>query len=465
MFDYLTKFKRLPQELQAIVSSPKALEAIKDLEEKYGVDLAAVVIKVMVKEISWPGVVNFLIAEHHLPPAQAEALRQEMAQRIFSEITRYLGIAGPERAGQAPKQPPPDSSVRRQVQSSQPQVLAKKLPAAIQASPPAAEPAKGPLAVDGLAADIMPQAVKLLGIEPQASEQGKLKNILVTFIKGIRDFISAREALMRERENGGLGLSKEQAEAALNLVQKNKRAAGGKAAAPKAARPAWEKLRDVEYDFSALAKAKPSAAGSAETSSQDAVLPSPAAFAESKREIAAPKAAAAVKIIPAVFPQAMAITEPELAQASAEVEPKIKPVAPAQKESVRMRRPADKVEQDRRRLDDIIRPRGRLQGPIEELANLDLVNFRRLGGSPEVMAGKIQNKIKLLEQESFTKRQQGINAWRHSPLYQLYIGVGHKALTNSRSIADALQENSASADALTSEEFEAILELNRQLRV
>lgn len=441
MFDYLTKFKKLPKELQEVVSSAETLGAVKELEKKYGVDLAALVIKVMVKEVHWAGLVDFLIAEHNLERNEAQNLRQELAQRVFSQVSRYLGIAGAQT-----------QTSKFQAQSFKPQVTKQDLPPTARR---AEEPKKSALTVDDLAAGIMPQAIKLLGIERQVEQQAKLKSVLTTFVKGIRDFISAREALMKEPKNGGLGLSKEQAESALNLVTKNKSGAGVKAAFPqtKAAPPAWEKMRDMEYDFSALTK-------------NQADKQTSAPLEQKPTEMLALKPDATVKItLPAPLPAAAPAEKASHQIQVAAKEKESKPAVSEFKESMLMRRRADKVEPDRPRLDDIVKPPSRLQGPIEELANLDLVNFRRLGGSPEVMASKIQNKIKLLEQESFTKRQQGISAWRHSPLYQLYIAVGQKALTSNKSVNDALQENSASADALTSEEFEAILELNRQLRV
>ncbi len=467
MFDYLTKFKQLPQELQKIVSSPEALGAIKDLEKKYDIDLAALVIKVMVKEVPWPGLADFLVAEHHLERRQAQALQQELARRVFAQVSRYLGIENQKLEVRSKKSEEgiKNLGIKTPITPERESgVFAQNLPQTIKTVLPAETAKKSLLAVEGLVENIMPQAIKLLG-SGQASEQGKLKNILATFVKGIRDFISAREALMREPENGGLGLNKERAESMLKLVTKNKGGAGIKTAVPKikTAPPAWEKVRDVEYDFSALAKnqadkqtsvpLEQASAAMANAANQKTIAPSAAPTEQRPAEI--PPSAAEVKVTPSA----------SLPAAAPARENKIKPAVSEFKESMLMQRRADKVEPDRPRLDDILKPPSRLQGPIEELANLDLVNFRRLGSSPETMASKIQNKIKLLEQESFTRRQQGISAWRHSPLYQLYINIGQAALASNKSVTDVLQEKSASADALTAEEFDAILELNRQLRI
>ena len=92
MFSYLEKFKKLPKELQAIVSSPQATGIINELEEKYGIELASLAIKIMVKEISWKGLENVLVSEHNLTQEQAVQLKQELEQKIFYQVTKYLGI-------------------------------------------------------------------------------------------------------------------------------------------------------------------------------------------------------------------------------------------------------------------------------------------------------------------------------------------------------------------------------------
>ena len=57
----------------------------------------------------------------------------------------------------------------------------------------------------------------------------------------------------------------------------------------------------------------------------------------------------------------------------------------------------------KKRMDDVtFSPK--LVGPIEELRAMDLVNFHRLDKSPNVAAKKINDKVKLLEEEDYGKR-------------------------------------------------------------
>lgn len=99
------------------------------------------------------------------------------------------------------------------------------------------------------------------------------------------------------------------------------------------------------------------------------------------------------------------------------------------------------------------------EGPLEELKELDLKEFRRLGQAREATA-KIKNKIELLAEESFAKKAEGIRTWQTSLLNKLYLEVGQQAIEQGRAVADIL----ASRQDLTLEEFEAIADLNRELR-
>ena len=121
---------------------------------------------------------------------------------------------------------------------------------------------------------------------------------------------------------------------------------------------------------------------------------------------------------------------------------------------------------DKTRMNDILKPSSKLQGPLEEISSLDLIKFRRLGDNPDVTVKKIENKIRLLEEESFTKRQQGVSAWRHSPVHQIYITLGQESFSKGQSVEDLIKlKQKNKMDTLTIDEFNAILELNTKLRV
>ncbi len=106
-----------------------------------------------------------------------------------------------------------------------------------------------------------------------------------------------------------------------------------------------------------------------------------------------------------------------------------------------------------------------LTGPIEELQNFSLDNFRHLGNSPSEQGAKLLAKINLLEKDSVTKKAQGIEAWRNSPIYRQYLSLGSESLGQGKDVATVITDYQNQGQAiLTIEEFSAISDLNKNLR-
>lgn len=109
--------------------------------------------------------------------------------------------------------------------------------------------------------------------------------------------------------------------------------------------------------------------------------------------------------------------------------------------------------------------KGVLMGAVQELGSFDLIGFRRLGNSATERTQKIFDKINLLEQESYTKKAQGIAAWRESGVYKLYLQLGTESMIAGKEVADFIVEReSQNQNTLSIEEFSAISDLNKQLR-
>lgn len=107
----------------------------------------------------------------------------------------------------------------------------------------------------------------------------------------------------------------------------------------------------------------------------------------------------------------------------------------------------------------------RLVGPIEELQQLALADFRKIAKTPADAAQRIAEKLALLEKDSYTKRAEGVKALRGSALMVAYAEVLTAALLAKRGIEDLVTERSKqNREALTIEEFRALMELNVQLR-
>ncbi len=117
---------------------------------------------------------------------------------------------------------------------------------------------------------------------------------------------------------------------------------------------------------------------------------------------------------------------------------------------------------------DIRRPEvpKRLVGPIEELGQCSLDDFRQWGGGEASSSvRKVYEKIVLLGQESFSRRIEGVRAWRSSPVHSLYLDMSRESLEQGKDIGDIVQtRQSAGQPFLSAAEFHAIVDLNRQLR-
>jgi hypothetical protein len=435
MFEYLQKFKTLSPNLRQVVSSPRATQVVNELEKKYGVDLAALVIKVMVKEINWSGLTEFLVQEHHLTPEQAEKLQTELAEKLFRPAAQYLGIT-PQ------KQPPQFSRQELEHELAAP-AAPKNLPATpTLQSPHKPAPAAVPIAVsiDEQVERTLPQVLQAAGItDKQSVDSLRLQSIMQTFFKGIRDSIDTHETLLKQKSGGGLGLDAAKAGEVMALVKSAKQ--GKIAAMPsvkkvKSPFDSLEQMRDVEYSFGSKKE---------EVRSLKSEVPTPE---QKKSEFV-------------ISAEKLKQAEQVLGQNT---------VVPAQSAKTNMRPPrggtADRQDADRTRLDDIFKPPAKMQGPLEELAAVDLTIFRRLGETPEQSVKKIENKIRLLEQESYTRRQQGVSAWRHSPIYAQYLALGEESFSAGKPVEEIIAAKvKAGQPVLSTAEFEAIAELNSILRV
>lgn len=108
----------------------------------------------------------------------------------------------------------------------------------------------------------------------------------------------------------------------------------------------------------------------------------------------------------------------------------------------------------------------RLVGPIEELQQLALADFRKIAKTPADAAQRIAEKLALLEKDSYTKRAEGVKALRGSALMVAYGEVLTAALMAKRKVEDEVKERvEKDRGALTIEEFRALGELNQRLRL
>jgi len=137
------------------------------------------------------------------------------------------------------------------------------------------------------------------------------------------------------------------------------------------------------------------------------------------------------------------------------------------------RRPIPTIPQVRRPSEDItrrpkiidIKTPQRLLGPVEEIRSLNLTDFRRLASSPEETIKKIKEKIELLEEESFSRKAEAIQAWKQSEINQLYLDIGNESMEKGKSVKEIIESRTMDGrSTLNEEEFRAVGDLNKKLR-
>lgn len=112
-----------------------------------------------------------------------------------------------------------------------------------------------------------------------------------------------------------------------------------------------------------------------------------------------------------------------------------------------------------------VTPTRRLSGPIEEIAQMGLAEFRRLGDTPEEASTELLERLALLEEESYGKRLEGISAWRRSPVYVMYVGLVNEAMKTGQPIETIVNAHATAKDGMmNAQELQAILSLNRKLK-
>jgi len=476
MFDYLQQFNNLPTNLRNQVSSSSAMATLMELERKYKVDLAMTVMKIMIKNLAVKDLPNYFVSEFNLTSDQAEKLSQEVKEKILLPVADYLGLDKEKRALDLDK----DINI------------------------------------------LIQEASLVLPSETLAS---RLKGILATYLKGVRNRIDTRATLAKDINSGGLNLSQPEIERVFKVCDNQKFKSLDVNLLPITPPPATrldkiinqaEKVQApiAEYNFKqALAAGqivKPAKLDvDHELPAPDPELDLPAP----KKTLNLPQAKDTSSKIPTSFVPPTPLVAPTPVVSSAhpsappvvskiQVEkstkkeglwnklfstkvsqetktsapkkvispltPSVKKTAPTSVSSkpitpktISAARPL--VSSTRPKIQDI-KPIPKVMGPIEELQFLDLVNFRRLGKTPAEITAKIFSKIKLLERDGYDKMVAGVKAWRQSPVNRLYIKTGQDTLIKGVSLKDlvaARQKDDPSS--LNLSEIEAIVSLNSKL--
>lgn len=103
-----------------------------------------------------------------------------------------------------------------------------------------------------------------------------------------------------------------------------------------------------------------------------------------------------------------------------------------------------------------------LVSPVDIFKNLTVSDLRH-AANPLAFADKLIEQINVLGQEDYNRKLEAVKAWRKSDLHKLYVEIGRDSLGQGMKVSDYLASRQ-NQDLLSQAEFDAVGELNLRLR-
>jgi len=296
----------------------------------------------------------------------------------------------------------------------------------------------------------------------------RLSSIIATRLRNIRTFITTKETLMRPPKIGGLGLAPEKAEAIARLIEaeaKKIHASSDFLSQKKQSQKIPEKIlpsQTYSLQKSINQKQGPSPAGPTSTQAPPAP-PSPKPAHLSKPKPIKPKVLPRPRPAPSPVPQKVQEIKPFQNFPTSKPSPKNRVESSSPRPTSSFREPP-RTPKAKPSLESIQSPPSRIIGGVEEVGALTLADFRRWSGEPAEAAARIKEKINSLEVESFEKKAAAISAWQNSEVNNLYLDIGRASMESGQSVETIINQRSAQKQpTLSLEEFNAVVDLNREL--
>lgn len=531
MINYLEKFNKLPDIIKQAISSEDAMAAIAEIENTYDINLATVVMRVVVKDISILDLPKFFVFEHEMDGKRAEELAEELKEKVFYTIADYLGF---EASRKAPSEL--EMRIKSEIKGDIKKASSSSFFFSSEDEEEVSELAKK---VEGFVSkeDLNKQKEELtrqmdhrlriilnqLTIQFSSEDMtNRFKYVISSYLRGIRNKIDTREVLKKDIENGGLGLDDILVDRALNIVDKVSKEevkpedvpkAPAKISVPEDRAVAEDAktqvaggdkdiyvndkknddkdelkkelklsgVRDMEYDFSKFAGAKDKE-GEKPKIEVDVPIEKINIENDNSEEEKEDKDSAIIDLSskekldtiindavvkPVQADGATSGKKLRLEDVFSDSEPSVS--APGNEKDqidkiniVNVRKPSD--DGGRKRMEDV-KYVPKLTGPLDELKEMTLVDFRRLSHEPSVSANKISEKITFLEEESYSQRLAGIKAWRQSPVNKLYLEIGQQSINEKIGVDQVINSRrNEGSEFLSNDEFAAIMDLNKELR-
>ncbi|MGI6378950.1 MAG: hypothetical protein ACOX0H_03040 [Patescibacteria group bacterium] len=505
MFDYLQQFNSLPKDLKDKVSSPQAMAALAEIENHYQVDLAMIVMKVMIKSLTIKDLPAIFVGEFSLSAPQAEALTKDLKEKIFKPVADYVGL------GSETKELDLNKDINLLIKEAGLTIPSeflierlKKIIATYLKGVRSRIDTRGSLAKDieigglGLSAEETDRILKVCDLQ-KFKDNENLRSFSVATPPGSRldKIISSQEqaihkplaeydfkkalasgevkrisspagagAAIAAAHSKGVGETSNQTQTPSQAIASTQASRQAPVSAPTqtATKPSSLESRGIVHKPESTSLFKKIFTEEQKQASPESVkfataapIPDiPAAALSSAQVATTTKSSVAPRRAPgtSVRPTASVASARIAANAQQTTTPQSQAEFLAKQKTAAMSRP---------RVEDV-RAVPKVMGPIEELQFLDLVNFRRLGRTPEEITEKIFNKIKLLEKDGYDKMIAGIIAWKKSPVCLLYLKMVQEAVASGKTLKESVAlRQEKNQDVLTMEEIEAIMNFNSKL--
>ena len=446
--EYLNKLNKLPPSVKYKLSAEEFLNQLDAVDEEFGIKSASLIVDILLQEIKTDGIADKLKRDYEF--------NDFLAQKIAARLTALASEAGavpvatPKTGSEQLKKPAITTVMTFSREDEEEIKKYTETPLA---------PAKITDYVDAATSIILSFGY------PTADEVmvKRLGAIVIARLKDVRDDLETKENLMKNRKVGGMEFPDGDAERLLKII---KSVASGQAVPENLGGASKELESILAEDEPEEPVAKPSVTASKsltptiEMEDGLPVIRLPDDLMVKPRDDSA------------VLEKKLGITpQAEKKLPTPEQDVKIKPVKdlPLPQPQPFIVEPAATSAftprpTSRPTLDDVKFSK-KLMGPIEELENMTLIEFRRLSPNPSEVASKIKEKIDLLEKEHFGKKIEGIDAWHKSEISKFYRLLGQTAMAEGKSVEAVIQERLvAGKPTLSLDEFHAVMELNRTLR-
>lgn len=412
--DYIAKLKQLSPALQAKLSSENFLVKLDELDVKYGIKAVLILLSLLLREIDYGALTEKLKADYGFNDFLAEEIKKK-----FGELIKDLGA---------------DAIPAKPVESTNNNA---KLAFSVTFSRADEEEVKKYSSIASAPKiDHSMQAKNILSAYGfQSADEVMLKrleNIIIARVRDVRDDLETKESLIKSKKVGGMEFSDADADKLLNLI-KNR----DSTSAPAEIKTKTD-VKPANNDFQP-------------TFEMEDGLP----VVRMPEKNSGPKLLEPEKLLQPpddvkIKAETSALPAPNPAPYIAE---KIIP------ESVLNAKTAN-----RPNLDDV-KLEKKLMGPVEELENMTIIDFRRIAADPRAAVNKIKEKIDLLEGDGFSQKIAGISAWQKSEVSRFYRLLGQLSMSEGRNIEDIIKERLMSGKpTLSLDEFHAVMELNKILR-